>query len=434
MASLAIPKTSKNKQKSTPCIFGARTKEIRPVGAWVELAIDETEFIPDPREQAIIEEEKIRTIIAEKHTKLRNFQEEVKRRVQKLNKIKREERDRRSAIALQCEQKILKYCSFPQTAGILSTQSTTPTALSVDISAPRMFEERKQHVFSTTQSARNALARQKVADIDEQETFLGNDQDDNDENLIKTNDRMELKGNSIKKDSQTVRFCIDEDRPMRKSKKKNRKNKENQNKHSFDMSQLSLDVTDLGVEDDDVIICRVDKNKVSEVCKRAVLDMRPIVTTEEEKSLKASQKNLVRKVFAELERQNVRETEKRRQQAKEIEILKRQKEMERRQIEREHALKIRQAERPKPDVINKYHQEEVKLQTRKKCEEERYLTALKAQIRESMELKKIKLPPLCSCAETFWEADPDTCANNCIFYQNRKAYERALQSLLSSFR
>lgn len=88
--------------------------------------------------------------------------------------------------------------------------------------------------------------------------------------------------------------------------------------------------------------------------------MRPIVTNEEEKSLKASQKHLVRKVFAELERQNVRENEKRRQQAKEIELLKRQKELERRQIERDHAMKIRELERPNSEIINKYHHEELK--------------------------------------------------------------------------
>lgn len=54
MASLAIPKTTKHKQRNTPCTFGARTKEIRPVGAWVELAIDETEYILDPRVFAFI--------------------------------------------------------------------------------------------------------------------------------------------------------------------------------------------------------------------------------------------------------------------------------------------------------------------------------------------------------------------------------------------
>ena len=50
----------------------------------------------------------------------------------------------------------------------------------------------------------------------------------------------------------------------------------------------------------------------------------------------------------------------------------------------------------------------------------RYVEALRAQIQEKMQLYNITLPPLCCCGPDFWDAHPDTCANNCIFYKNHK--------------
>ncbi|XP_047665564.1 coiled-coil domain-containing protein 15 isoform X3 [Tachysurus fulvidraco] len=63
----------------------------------------------------------------------------------------------------------------------------------------------------------------------------------------------------------------------------------------------------------------------------------------------------------------------------------------------------------------------------------RYVEALRSQIREKLEQEKVELPPLCSCGgESFWNSHPDTCANNCIFYNNPKAYAQALHSVLLS--
>lgn len=50
----------------------------------------------------------------------------------------------------------------------------------------------------------------------------------------------------------------------------------------------------------------------------------------------------------------------------------------------------------------------------------RYMEALRAQIQEKMRLYNITLPPLCCCGPDFWDAHPDTCANNCIFYKNHR--------------
>uniref|UniRef100_A0A8D0G812 Uncharacterized protein n=1 Tax=Sphenodon punctatus TaxID=8508 RepID=A0A8D0G812_SPHPU len=62
----------------------------------------------------------------------------------------------------------------------------------------------------------------------------------------------------------------------------------------------------------------------------------------------------------------------------------------------------------------------------------RYIEALRAQMREKIKLYNIDLPPLCCCGSDFWDSHADTCANNCMFYKNHKAYSRALQSVFSS--
>lgn len=63
---------------------------------------------------------------------------------------------------------------------------------------------------------------------------------------------------------------------------------------------------------------------------------------------------------------------------------------------------------------------------------ERYIEALRQQLKEKTRRKKIDLPPLCCCGETIWDTNPETCANNCVFYKNPKEYGRALQAMLDS--
>jgi hypothetical protein len=50
----------------------------------------------------------------------------------------------------------------------------------------------------------------------------------------------------------------------------------------------------------------------------------------------------------------------------------------------------------------------------------RYIEALRAQVKERIVLENTDLPPLCCCGDSFWDSHPDTCANNCVFYNNPK--------------
>lgn len=51
-------------------------------------------------------------------------------------------------------------------------------------------------------------------------------------------------------------------------------------------------------------------------------------------------------------------------------------------------------------------------------EQERYIEALKGQLRDRLSQNKSPLPSLCSCGTSLWQSGPETCANNCVFYRN----------------
>ncbi|KAA8586539.1 hypothetical protein FQN60_000375, partial [Etheostoma spectabile] len=63
----------------------------------------------------------------------------------------------------------------------------------------------------------------------------------------------------------------------------------------------------------------------------------------------------------------------------------------------------------------------------------RFIEALRAQMKERLSQERLEPPPLCCCASSFWDSHPNTCANNCVFHNNPKAYAKALHSTMLSF-
>ena len=53
-------------------------------------------------------------------------------------------------------------------------------------------------------------------------------------------------------------------------------------------------------------------------------------------------------------------------------------------------------------------------------EGERYVEALRGQLRERLSRHTAPLPALCCCGPSPWECGPASCANNCVFYRNPK--------------
>ena len=59
-----------------------------------------------------------------------------------------------------------------------------------------------------------------------------------------------------------------------------------------------------------------------------------------------------------------------------------------------------------------------------------YVEALRCNLRENVTLRGIDLPALCCCGESVWDTNPDTCANNCVFYKNHKGILHLLKLIM----
>ncbi|KAM8927629.1 coiled-coil domain-containing protein 15 [Pelodytes ibericus] len=171
---------------------------------------------------------------------------------------------------------------------------------------------------------------------------------------------------------------------------------------------------------------------------RATLVLRPGVDEEEDRKQRQNQYIMYRRLFMDIEREQVKEMKRQKEQDQKMSKIKREKELQRQTEEkrlREEAYQEEQysfqRERERR-ALEREIQKEYLEKTQKTKEYVRYVDALRAQMKEKMKLHNIELPPLCCCGSDFWDSHPDTCANNCIFYNNPKAYTRALQSVISS--
>ncbi|XP_053784749.1 coiled-coil domain-containing protein 15 isoform X2 [Desmodus rotundus] len=164
------------------------------------------------------------------------------------------------------------------------------------------------------------------------------------------------------------------------------------------------------------------------------------VDQEEDRKERQKQYLRYRRLFMDIEREQVKEQQRQKEHRRRIEKIKKKKEQQR-YAEEQRILRMNLPEEPHSgekmsELLAQLQLSEVEgtrqKQQRREKEYQRYVEALRAQIQEKMQLYNITLPPLCCCGPGFWDAHPDTCANNCIFYKNHGAYTRALHSVLSS--
>ncbi|XP_076968673.1 coiled-coil domain-containing protein 15 isoform X2 [Tamandua tetradactyla] len=164
------------------------------------------------------------------------------------------------------------------------------------------------------------------------------------------------------------------------------------------------------------------------------------VDEEEDKKERQKQYLRYRRLFMDIEREQVKEQQRQKEHKKKIEKIKKKREQQR-YAEEQRILRMALHDEPFSEEklserLAQLQLEEIKgareKQQQREKEYQRYVDALRVQIQEKMQLYNITLPPLCCCGPDFWDAHPDTCANNCIFYKNHKAYTRALHSILSS--
>ncbi|XP_063058730.1 coiled-coil domain-containing protein 15 isoform X2 [Engraulis encrasicolus] len=172
----------------------------------------------------------------------------------------------------------------------------------------------------------------------------------------------------------------------------------------------------------------------------------PFEDQEDLKKQRQSQFLMYRRLYMDIERQQVKEVQRHRKHLQRIERIKAEKERLRHE-EEERLERVKRQEEESAALAEREYRilerlrleeeeraEAVKRQEKaqKNKEASRYIEALRAQMRERISLERVELPALCCCGDGFWDSHPDTCANNCVFYKNPKAYAQALQSVLLS--
>ncbi|XP_063034485.1 coiled-coil domain-containing protein 15 isoform X3 [Melospiza melodia melodia] len=162
------------------------------------------------------------------------------------------------------------------------------------------------------------------------------------------------------------------------------------------------------------------------------------VEQEETRKQRQSEFLRCRRLCMALERERVRQRQRQQDRQHRVAQIKRQKENQRR-AEEQRMRDVAEQREPSPGegtwaALAQLQLEERRVRDRQQRDKEhvRYLEALRAQMREKVKLCNIDLPPLCSCGSDFWDSHPDTCANNCVFYKNHKAYSQVLHSVISS--
>ncbi|XP_066059555.1 coiled-coil domain-containing protein 15 isoform X2 [Chamaea fasciata] len=162
---------------------------------------------------------------------------------------------------------------------------------------------------------------------------------------------------------------------------------------------------------------------------------------DQEETRKQRQREFLRcrRLFMAVERERVRERQRQRERQHRVAQIKRQKENQRWAEEQRMRDMAEQREPSRGEgaweALAQLQLEERRVRDRQQRDKEhmRYVEALRAQMREKVKFCNIDLPPLCSCGSDFWDSHPDTCANNCVFYKNHKAYSQALHSVISSY-
>ncbi len=137
---------------------------------------------------------------------------------------------------------------------------------------------------------------------------------------------------------------------------------------------------------------------------------------------------LFRRLYSDLERVQVRQRQLRKSHCERVQRLKREKEADRRVAEDEvnpmesftSTVSSEAAEEGQKAVewAEMVALEERRHQLQRLKESERYIDALRERLRGRLTQQQATVPPLCSCGSSVWDAGPDTCANNCVFYKN----------------
>ena len=137
---------------------------------------------------------------------------------------------------------------------------------------------------------------------------------------------------------------------------------------------------------------------------------------------------LFRRLYSDLEREQTRQRQQQLAHRQRVQQLKKTKEMERRLAEDQ--VNVMDSYSVSTEAVEDQQRatewaellalEQRKQRLQKARETDRYIAALREKLRQRIAHRQATVPPLCSCGTSVWDTNPDTCANNCIFYRNSR--------------
>lgn len=191
-----------------------------------------------------------------------------------------------------------------------------------------------------------------------------------------------------------------------------------------DNEELSL--SDDSLNSEDLKPVAEKEVKESQAARRAPSFLFDLSQEEEIRKQEVKQRALLRRLYMDIEREQVKEYKKMKLHLNSILQIKKKKEQER--IRQEEAVESEMSRGPNftPNLSSVDNQRpQPEQQIKKQRESRRYIKALRSMLKEKIERLKIDVPPLCSCGNDIWATHPDLCANNCIFYKNPKGKHAA---------
>ncbi|KAL5022492.1 hypothetical protein ScPMuIL_001647 [Solemya velum] len=462
-------------------VMGNRNVEVRAVGAWVQC--ETAQLHSEAVLSAEVEENRLRLIQQAKAKSLRRFQDDVKRRVQAIDRAKRQQMTDKSYRILEHERRVVDQSAFPSDVPTprkdncimiaesqLAMRGATPSVPhggksggSEEMSHAQ-FHSQTDKIHQFTNQARKRLGSRQILSeecihddlpggmwkvsrtrdhpISRSSFYSEKDEDDIsekmddiklDEGLCYTSFFMGIFPSEFENACCIVIVETGDE-------------KENQSRVKmvqFDLESDHMEKQREGIQTKAPEMSGTDINRNIPIVK--VPNIYAGVQCEEEKQRQKTQHAMFRRLFMDIEREQVKENIRRKEHRKRIQRLKKNKEDERQKVEymSQELVAPRDpvtGETPGQLVAREKEERKFVKETmreyenrRKRSKEiERYLLALRHQLKEKVGIRGIELPPLCCCGETVWDTNPETCANNCTFYKNPKGYARALQALLMS--
>ncbi|KAI8478813.1 Coiled-coil domain containing 15 [Branchiostoma belcheri] len=371
-------------------LMAARNLKVVPVGAWVEGGPQQSAApIFDPMLAAVHEEERLRRLTREKEARLKQFQREVRRRVQELRLQKMEEQLQDNSRMVDSERNMVYQT-------VLAAERVTPKR------DRRPFRHNQNLAPPSPHGIAPGINRDAVCTGERHE-----DQFENQCHQVRRSTRQARRNLASRQVVQKENFGDDYDVPAGLWGAS--PTRDHQSKFSQEVPEV------IELEDE------LETSRHPGVHAEGRHGFEDLDTKQPASSVPD-----VRPGLAALQTQQQKQSR-----------IKQKTECARREEEAILAVTLAQEQassdttrRGSPDRSTSSLEDSRREQRHKELD--RYVEALRARLCEKVEQQNIRVPPLCSCGPTVWDTNPNTCANNCMFYRNPKAYAKALQSLLAS--